>query len=100
MSKLGWTCHGGSHPVALEHVESLPDRGRSSIALERCRTCGTLYHHLTFEVSDWGPSGDYYDETHIWRVLAVADLERLRADPAWEPDAEPAHRWDSGWRSG
>ena len=95
-----WDCAGGPHIVELEHVESLPNRGRDSIAIERCRTCGTLYHHLSFEVSDWGPNGDYYSQTRIWRALRPAELQRLRAEPAWRPDSEPAHRWDSGWRAG
>jgi hypothetical protein len=100
MTKDGWTCAGGPHPVALERIESFPVRGRDAIALERCRTCGTLYHHRSFEVNDWGANGDYYSETQIWRVLTPIEAQRLRADPAWQPDTEPAHRWDSGWRSG
>ena len=100
MSKLGWTCHGGAHPVALEHLESLSNRGSNTVALERCGACGTLYCHLSYEVNDWGPNGDYYDRTEIWTPLAADEVERLRADPAWQPAAEPAHRWDSGWRAG
>ncbi len=97
-----WRCVGDGppHPAFLEHAESLPNRGRDSVAVERCRHCGALYRHHDFEVTDWGENGDYYSATHIWTPVTPAEIDRLRADPAFEPAAGPAHRWDSGWRAG
>jgi hypothetical protein len=97
-----WTCRGGDQPhrADLELSEALPDYGSTSVTIERCRACGTLYRHHRFEVSDWGPNGDYYSQTHGWTVLAADEVDALRTNPAYEPKAEPAHRWDGGWRSG
>ena len=97
-----WICQGGGrpHPAELELTEALPDDGSTSVAIERCLACGTFYRHHWFEVSDWGPNGDYYSQTDAWTVLAADEVEALRANPRFEPRAEPAHRRDSGWRSG
>ena len=98
----GWICPGGAAPHAaeLEQVERLPNHGRDAMAIERCRGCGTLFLHRAFEVSDWGPNGDYYSETRIWTPLGPDEVEILRADRRYRPRAEAAHRRDSPWRAG
>jgi len=96
-----WTCPGGAepHPVALELVEGLPDFGSNSVRIERCRRCGTLYRHLSFDVNDWGPNGDYWSETHSWKPLEAGEVEALRASSRYEPRGEEVHRWDSRWHA-
>lgn len=97
-----WICPGGErpHPVELEVAMPLPDFGSNSVSVECCRSCGALYHHLWFEVSDWGENGDYYSETHRWTPLAAEEVARLRANPRYQPRAEAVHRRDSPWRAG
>ena len=101
MTEGSWTCTATIplHPVLLEHLETLPRRGSAIDGIERCRTCGARYWHRSTEVNDWGENGDYYSRTEIWTPVTPAEVDRLREDRAYQPAAEPAHRWDSGWRA-
>ena len=99
---IEWTClgPGPQHRADTEHVEWLGEVGRSDVALDRCRTCGQLYRYEKSEISDWGPSGDYYSETIIWQPLAPEEVAALRDDPHYRPRSETSFVHQPGWRSG
>ena len=83
----------------LERLELLADHGGSTFGLERCRRCDCLYRSRQYDLNDWGDSGDYCDTTHIWVPVAPVELDKVRADTNYAPQAPVAHRHDSGWRS-
>ena len=99
---IEWTCLGAGpqHCADVERVEWLGQRGSSDVAIERCRACGQLYRFEKLEISDWGPSGDYYSETFVWRPLAPDEVAALQGDLGYQPRSEARFSHQPGWRSG
>lgn len=97
----GWTClgDGPEHAVERERLETLKTGGSTTLAIERCRRCSCLYLHSHYEISDWGPTGDYSDETFIWTPLAPDELDSARADFDYAPRAATCYRFDTGWKA-
>lgn len=98
----GWTCLGGdpAHQVERERVETLREGGgATSIFIERCRRCSCLYHHVEYEISDWGPTGDYSDVTYIWTPIEPDELAAARADTNYVPRSAASYRYDTGWKA-
>jgi hypothetical protein len=100
MDGPSWTClgNGAEHSADLEEIERTKDTGSTLIAIQRCRTCGQLYRWMHFEVNDWSGSGDYCDETTIWKVLEPDEVDSVRRDPNYAPRSGREHRYDTGWR--
>ncbi len=98
----GWTClgEGEAHAVEREWLETLTEGGSTTRTVERCRRCSCLYLHVHYEISDWGPSGDYSDETYSWVPLAPDELDAARADFNYAPRAATCYRYDTGWKAG
>lgn len=102
MNGVDWTClsGGAGYRADVAEIERIFDNGRTEIAVQRCRTCGQLYRWEHFELNDWSKSGDYCDQTNIWKVLEPDEVESVRRDPNYTPRDGREHRSDSGWRPG
>ena len=96
-----WPCLGSqrAHPVDLEFVEKVRQTGMTELAIDRCRSCGQLYLHERFEVSDWSAGNDYSDTTYTWTALDADEIAAVRQDPNYPPRSGRAHREGTGWRS-
>ena len=99
---IEWTCLGAGppHRADVEQAEWLGRRGPSDVAIDRCRTCGQLYRYERSEISDWGPSGDYYSESLVWQPLAPDEAAALRQDLGYRPRSDARFSHEPGWRSG
>ena len=97
----GWTCLGGgpAHAVERQWLETLKTGGSTTLAIEQCRRCSCLYLFTHIEISDWGPSGDYSDETYIWTPIAADEIDAARADFNYAPRAATSCRYDTGWKA-
>jgi len=96
---IEWTCLGPGprHPADVRSVEQLGKLGASDVAIHRCRTCGQLYRYHASEINDWGPSGDYCDETFTWQPLAPDEMKALRQDLGYRPRAGTSFMHQTGW---
>jgi hypothetical protein len=100
MSGPSWTClgDGAEHPADVAVIVRTKETGNTRIAIHRCRACGQLYRFEQYELNDWSGSGDYCDESYIWKVLAPDEVDVVRRDPNYAPRSGREHRFDTGWR--